>query len=252
MPATPAGRLGERPVPNRKLSQSRELGLLARDVRRELAAVLGRLGAEVVAPVTERRALQGATDEHDRPGETAQHALQMGSVAAQPAQRIRHRDDRVRDLSTGGIGAIAQEPQDPMPAMGRVHLLPELTDDVIDSLLDEFANGPSPVAAIQIRHLGGALERATADDGPVGAMAEQYLVLLGAMAPGPELPALIKTAFDDITSRLGSSITNRVPMTLSEDARIEQIFEPSQLARLREIKERVDPGHRVRGNHPLF
>jgi hypothetical protein len=41
-------------------------------------------------------------------------------------------------------------------------------------------------------------------------------------------------------------------MTLSEDAPIEQIFEPSQLARLREIKERVDPGHRVRGNHPLF
>jgi hypothetical protein len=45
--------------------------------------------------------------------------------------------DRFAELSTGGLGAIAQ---DPMPAMSRVHLLSDFTEDVIDSLLDEFTN----------------------------------------------------------------------------------------------------------------
>jgi hypothetical protein len=154
-------------------------------------------------------------------------------------------------VTTGQLGAIAQEPEDPMPALGRVHLLTGMSDDVVDALLDEITSGRSPIAAIQVRHLGGALARATTEDGPAGAYDEQYLVLLGAAAPVPELVALVNRSFDDVTAKLGARISGRVPMTLSEDEPIEAIFGAKVLDRLRAVKRRVDPSELFRGNHPL-
>ncbi|MFI5735074.1 FAD-binding oxidoreductase [Kribbella sp. NPDC051587] len=154
-------------------------------------------------------------------------------------------------ITTGTVAAIAAEPDDPMPGMGRTHLLTGLTDLAIDSLLDELGSGSSPIAIIQIRHLGGAFGRANIVDGPVGLIEEPYMVLLGAVAATPELQGLINQAFDRVSSDLETSVSGRVPMTFADEAQIEQIFMPTSLARLREIKSRVDPENLFRSNHPV-
>ncbi|MFI5735055.1 FAD-binding oxidoreductase [Kribbella sp. NPDC051587] len=155
------------------------------------------------------------------------------------------------ELTTAQIASIAAEPDDPMPGMGRTHLLTGLTDLTIDSLLDEITCGYSPLQVVQIRHLGGALTKATTTDGPVGIIEEPYMVLLGAAAVSPQLHGQIRQAFDRVTADLLFSISGRVPMTFAAGSSIDQIFMPTALARLREIKERVDPNNLFRGNYPL-
>ena len=68
----------------------------------------------------------------------------------------------------GQVGAIAQEPEDPMPAIGRIRLLNEFGGEAVDALLDLVLDGPTPIAMVEVRRLGGAFARPRAGDGRLG------------------------------------------------------------------------------------
>ncbi len=53
----------------------------------------------------------------------------------------------------------------------------------------------SPLVILQIRHLGGALARGTADEGPAGALTEPYLLFDLGVPMVPELVPAIQAAF---------------------------------------------------------
>ncbi|MFI5735044.1 FAD-binding oxidoreductase [Kribbella sp. NPDC051587] len=155
-------------------------------------------------------------------------------------------------LSIDQIDSISDEPHEPMPITGRAHLLTEFNDEVVDALLKEINRGDTPLAMLQIRHLGGALLRSTTTDGPSGAIDDPYLLLAAGVVTDPEQTRVIQQALYRVTAGVILSVSGRVPMTMAGDEPIEHIFAPRQLARLRDIKDRVDPHRRLRSNYPVW
>ena len=103
--------------------------------------------------------------------------------------------DTVGAVPLSELGGIAAEPVDPMPTQEYSELLRTLDDATLDRLVDAAGAGVDiPLAVVQIRHLGGALARATAEDGPNGAIAEEYSVFCLGVPVAPGLPEAIEAA----------------------------------------------------------
>jgi hypothetical protein len=94
------------------------------------------------------------------------------------------------------LGAICAEPEDPLPAMEFSGLLTDFDDGAVDALVRAVGrDSGSPLVVVQLRHLGGALARGTADEGPVGALMEPYQLFELGVPMAPELVPAIQAAF---------------------------------------------------------
>ena len=77
--------------------------------------------------------------------------------------------DTLGTIPAAALGDLAGDPQDPVPGVGDGVLINELTAGVADACV-ELA-GPeaqTPLTALEVRHLGGALRSRTQDPGPAG------------------------------------------------------------------------------------
>ena len=109
-----------------------------------------------------------------------------------------------------------------------------------------------PLMIVQLRHFGGALVRATAADGPLGAVTEPYqLFALGVpMAPG--MAEGIEATFAALSAAVAGSASDRIMPTFN-GASIDptRSYRPDTIERLRAIKQAADPDRVLRGNRPL-
>jgi UDP-N-acetylenolpyruvoylglucosamine reductase len=152
------------------------------------------------------------------------------------------------------VGEIAQEPEDPTPGVGKVVMLKEFSRPTIDALLELVLDrpAPSPLMLVEIRHLGGAFTRPAAHEAAVGTMDDPYFLLLGGMAMAPEHGPAIHAEIETVVAGMGPWAGGLLPPTMAHGEPVEEIHTEATLARLREIKSRVDPGNLIRGNHPLI
>lgn len=166
-----------------------------------------------------------------------------------PAQVI----DTVGVVPLSELGGIAAEPVDPMPTQEYSELLHGLDDATLDRLVDAAGAGADiPLAVVQLRHLGGALARATADDGPNGAIAEQYSVFCLGVPVAPGLPEAIESAFRDVRTALAGQRSGRTLFNfLGAGSDIGATFSAPARARLRRVKASVDPAGVFRSNRPV-
>jgi FAD binding domain-containing protein len=161
--------------------------------------------------------------------------------------------DNVGEVPLDKVGEIAQEPEDPMPGIGKVAMLKEFSQYTIDALLELVLDRPqpSPLMLVEIRHVGGAFTRPGAHDSAVGTMPDPYFVLLGGMAMAPEHGPVLQAEIDTVINGLAPWAGGLLPPTMAHGEPVEDIYPAATLTRLREIKNRVDPGNVIRGNRPL-
>ncbi|NEA34262.1 FAD-binding oxidoreductase [Streptomyces sp. SID13031] len=161
--------------------------------------------------------------------------------------------DGVGEVPLDKVGEIAQEPEDPMPGVGKVAMLKEFDQHTIDALLELVLDrpAPSPLMLVEIRHVGGAFTRPGAHESAVGTMEDPYFLLLGGMAMAPEHGPAIQAEIDTVVAGLAPWAGGLLPPTMAHGEPVEEIHDEATLVRLREIKNRVDPGNLIRGNHPL-
>ncbi|TCO42234.1 FAD/FMN-containing dehydrogenase [Kribbella antiqua] len=152
------------------------------------------------------------------------------------------------------LGSIAAEPVDPMPVSETSGLLRDFDDVAIDRLLAVVGAGSTaPLAVVQVRHLGGALARASAAEGPAGAVLEPYQFFCLGVPVAPEVEAAIQECFAEVRTALGGHTTGRTMFTfLGADDDPGRAFSPGALARLREVKRRTDPDGVFRSNRPVL
>jgi hypothetical protein len=166
-----------------------------------------------------------------------------------PAQVV----DTVGTVPLSQLGGIAAEPVDPMPTQEYSELLHGLDDAALDRLVDVAgADADVPLAVVQIRHLGGALARATAEDGPHGAVTEEYSVFCLGVPVAPGLPEAIEAAFGQVRTALGEQRSGRTLFNfLGAESDLGSTFSPDARARLREVKAATDPAGVFRSNRPV-
>lgn len=152
------------------------------------------------------------------------------------------------------LGAICAEPETPLPAMEHSGLLTDFDEAAVDALVGAVGrDSGSPLVAVQLRHLGGALARGTAEQGPVGAVAERYQLFELGVPMAPELVPAIRAAFARTDEGLAGYLSGRTSFTfLGSDEDPARAFSDDALRRLRQVKCRVDPDGVIRSNRPVL
>ena len=152
------------------------------------------------------------------------------------------------------LGDICAEPVDPMPTQEFSGMLNGLDDAAIGKLLEVVGHQvQSPLLAVQIRQLGGALARGTASQGPSGAVDAPFQLFCLGIPMVPELGLAIEAAFAAVKVAMDDYLTGRTFFTfLGCDDDPSAAFTPESLARLQDIKRAVDPNSVIRSNRPVL
>ncbi len=166
-----------------------------------------------------------------------------------PAQVL----DTVGVVPLSQLGGIAAEPVDPMPTQEYSELLHTLDDAAVDRLVDAAGTAADlPLAVVQIRHLGGALARARSEDGPNGAVTEQYSLFCLGVPVAPGLPEAIEAAFGEVRAALAEQRSGRTFFNfLGAESDLGSTFSAPARARLRRVKAATDPAGVFRSNRPV-
>ena len=162
--------------------------------------------------------------------------------------------DTMASLTPSGLGAVAAEPTEPMPAMEHSMLLAGLEDEDIDRLLAVVADSRDcPLMFVQIRGLGGAFGETSPAHGSVRPVHEPFQAFALGVPAVPELAAAIPHAFAAVDAALAERASGRrMPNFVGEAQDDATGYDPATLARLQEIKRSRDPEGVIRSNKPVI
>jgi hypothetical protein len=162
--------------------------------------------------------------------------------------------DALRPTGIDELGELAQEPVTPLPIRLDATLLADVDDATLDRVV--AVAGPdsgTPLAFVQLRHLGGALAREPEVPAVFGAVPEPFLAYAaGAPLGGPAHAQAIDAALREVRAAVAPTSTGRCPLTFlfggQDSARA---FRAGDARRLAAVKERLDAADVVVGNHRL-
>ncbi|MGW6279872.1 FAD-binding oxidoreductase [Kribbella sp. NPDC055071] len=150
------------------------------------------------------------------------------------------------------ITSIADEPVDPLPVQLESVVLRGLDGGAAEALLEVLAPGsPSPIALVEVRHLGGAFAQASEGHGAVQHIEDPYVAMAAGIVAVPELAAPIAGQLGAFRAAMAPYQGSRVVANFTEGETAERVYPADVLERLRAIKHQRDPHGVIRGNRPL-
>lgn len=165
-------------------------------------------------------------------------------------------DDTTSELPIGRLGDVSAEPTDPTPSVDWGCYLRDFTPDAAARLAEATAD-PSRTALniVQVRHVGGALADPPAPRPAVSDRASaQYVVGAIGIPMSAELVERIRGSIREVADVLADELSDE-PMPLNfigPGEPLSRAFDEETLARLRSLKQRLDPAGTIRGAFPLM
>jgi len=156
-------------------------------------------------------------------------------------------------MPTTSLVQIHMDPPEPVPGIGDGIILDELPPGAVDALLDAAGEGVNtPLLLIDVRMLGGAFSRHDPRGGAVDHLPGRYLLNAIGIVPNPEAGRAVESAVVGLIASLEPWRCERDYSNFTESvARAETFYTDEVLARLRDVKNQVDPSNIIRGCHPL-
>ncbi|MDZ5620962.1 FAD-binding oxidoreductase [Nocardioides sp. HM23] len=150
--------------------------------------------------------------------------------------------DSVGPMSFAAVDGIHMDPPEPLPAVARGGLLGSMAPGLIDSLLAVAGTGVDvPLAAVELRLMGGALGRPAAIPNAVAGRDGAYSLSVIAPAP-PPLTAVAPVVTAQVVDALKPWATSSSLVNFAgHGSEPESAWTPDALARLRRVKATVDP-----------
>lgn len=154
-------------------------------------------------------------------------------------------------MPTAALGQIHMDPPGPVPSHGDGLILSDLTAETIDALLAVAGPGvETPLLAVDLRHLGGAVGRPDPRGGVVDHLPGRFLVFGVGIAPVPEAARAVGDAITGMRALLASWTAERDYANFREaPSPAERIYGVDALDRLRAVRDRHDPLQVIRSNH---
>jgi hypothetical protein len=162
--------------------------------------------------------------------------------------------DTVTTIPAAGLGDIAGDPQEPLPAVGRAALLQKLTAETVDAYVELAGPGVnSPLTILEIRHLGGALAAEAGDSGAAGPLEAEALVYGTGSPATPEMGAGLNRALEAMSQAMAPwTGQRRTLLTFDEQGPgIRGAFPNAVAERLASVSSAYDPDRRIMANHSL-
>ena len=177
--------------------------------------------------------------------------IEQGRTLVQPwrAWRAPLIDD-FKEMPFSQVGAISDEPVDPLPVFTTGAWMRALPDDAVEPLIRHCVQGPSPVLFAEVRHAGGAIARVPSGAAAFGNRDAALLLLLLGLTPTPEAHAALVGHCQRIMAALRPHLTGGVYLNFLEGEearqRVKDAYTPEAYARLMQLKGAYDPHHRLR------
>jgi FAD/FMN-containing dehydrogenase len=160
--------------------------------------------------------------------------------------------DTIQAQAPAGIAELHMDPPAPVPYTSESLLTHELPAAAIDSLVEALGPGSgSQLAAVELRHGGGALSRAPEDAGALATLPGSFITFAVGFVPVPAAMAPNRAWLGAFKAALEPYDAGRYFNFVEESFDITQIFAPEVLDRLREVKQRYDPENLFQSNHPV-
>jgi hypothetical protein len=177
-----------------------------------------------------------------------------GDRLLRPLRALRPEQDTFAMVSPEALGSLHMDPPDPTPAFGNQALLADLPEEAIDALLEVAGPGTdSPLLAVELRHLGGALARPAPGGGALSSV-DAWIALLGAgVVPDQGAADAVRDRAARLVDTLRPSAAGLELSNFAENdpADTASFLPPEVNRRLQRIKAEVDPSDLFRANHPL-
>jgi FAD/FMN-containing dehydrogenase len=119
-----------------------------------------------------------------------------------------------------------------------------------ETIVEELQSGPAPMAAVQLRVLGGAMARVPADATAFAHRDAALMATLAAIDPDPAAGPAYEPWLDDVATRLSGGETAVYSAFLGDEgeARVRAAYPGATWDRLAAVKAEYDPDNLFRRN----
>jgi FAD/FMN-containing dehydrogenase len=185
-------------------------------------------------------------------------AAYLGDAAAaaevlRPLRQLGPEIDTFATIPAPALSQLHMDPDQPVPFQGDGVLLTDLPAAAIDILLDLAGpDAKTPLASIEIRHLGGALARPAVPGGAQRAVDARYLTYAAGATPTPELATEMLAHARAVTDALTPWRASYDYYNLTETpADAHAVLPAASYHRLQQISATYDPGQAIISAHPV-
>ena len=150
------------------------------------------------------------------------------------------------------VGTISTDPEDPMPSFSTAVWLRDLSDEVIDTILNHAisVDGSSPIIGTEIRYAGGAISKVNAQTNAYGNRDANLILQMLGLTPSPQVEQALRQFTEQFKAELGQHLTGGVYINFLEGeekwARTKDAFLPETYRKLMALKALHDPQNRFR------
>jgi FAD/FMN-containing dehydrogenase len=148
------------------------------------------------------------------------------------------------------LSHLHMDPEEPTAGFADGQTLAVLEDETIDAWIEAVVG--TPLVATEVRHLGGAVARAKAENGAVASFQAPYLAFAVGILAVPELREPLVAAVHGFVEAFGPWAHEHTYMNFAEGRRDSKtLWTETAHHRLRRVKGQYDPENVIRSNHPL-
>jgi FAD/FMN-containing dehydrogenase len=156
-------------------------------------------------------------------------------------------------IPTAGLQMLHMDPPEPVPGASDYAMLDELPAEAVDAIVELGGPGSgSPLLSLEVRHLGGAIERPRVEHGARGTFPGRYLMFGVGMVMGPGAKEAIEAHAGRIVEALREHHSESGYLNFAEAAMDPAgLYDAESYGRLRAIKAGYDPEELFRANHAI-
>jgi FAD/FMN-containing dehydrogenase len=150
------------------------------------------------------------------------------------------------------LGELAMDPPEPVPFQLAHRMLDDLPADAVDRILATTGPGSgAPVAIVQLRHMGGALDRVTPGAGARATLPGKVCLMGLGVTPDAASVEPVKASLADLERVVTPWRTGDYPNFIEHAVDTSAFFDAATWRRLCAVKAEYDPQDVFRGNHRI-
>ena len=170
-----------------------------------------------------------------------------------PLRALEPEMDTIARMPAAGLVRLHQDPEGPTPGLGSHAMLDAVPDEAVDVIVEMAGPGSdTPLLAVELRQLGGALARPAEDGGALDRIDGAYLFFSLGIPMDEQVGRAVATAADALAAALAPWGRGRRYLNFAEARTASATaFDEDAHVRLLEIRARYDAGALMRANHAI-